>query len=50
MMGITEKGMKMDAETRGLLMSIEGRDKNGVSNAICGIHIFSVGEEPPVEV
>lgn len=40
----------MDAEIREFLDSLEGRDENGNSNAVCGIHIFSVGEEPPVEV
>lgn len=40
----------MDAEIRGFLDSLEGRDARGNSNAVCGIHIFSVGEEPPVEV
>ena len=35
---------------RVLLRSMEGRDENGRSNAVCGMHIFSVGEEPPVEV
>ena len=40
----------MDDSTRELLKSMEGRDENGEPNVICGIHIFSVGEEPPVEV
>ena len=40
----------MDAEIRDFLGSLEGRDANGNSNAVCGIHIFSVGEDPPVEV
>ena len=40
----------MDLESKKLMESIEGRDENGIPNAICGIHIFSVGEDPPVEV
>ena len=43
-------GLRLDDSTRELLKSMEGRDENGEPNVICGIHIFSVGEEPPVEV
>lgn len=40
----------MDRESKELLQSIEGRDKDGNANAVCGIHIFDISDEPPVEV